>query len=169
MILLSSQTKLQMLHFLVKNVHLCFELHYINKILPLVELKPIPGSPPYMAGLMNIAGKSVLVIDLAIRLGLKRTKQYELSTPIILCNDHSRKIGIIVDEILGLSAADKNSLQMKNDFTDPESLFTGAIILDTKLALVLNVHKILSVDFSTQDKSSPNDMLSVNLSEFKYE
>jgi purine-binding chemotaxis protein CheW len=165
----TSQMKLQMLHFLVQNVHLCFEIHYITKILPLVELKPVPGSPAFIAGLINISGKSILVIDLAIRLGLKRSEKYTLSTPIVICNDDSREIGIIVDEVLGLTVADSNTLQMKNNFSDPESLFIGVITLDSKLALVLNMHKILSVDLSTQSEPSSNEMNSINLSEFKYE
>jgi chemotaxis-related protein WspB len=165
---LSSGTKLQMLHFLVQKVHLCFEIHYIMKILPLVELKAIPGAPPYITGLMNVAGNSIPVIDLALRLGLKRTKKYALSTPIILCDAVSQEAAVIVDEILGLCVADKNALQMKTNFNDPESLFTGVITLDTKLALVLNMNKILSIDLSTGKESSVK-IPSINLSEFKYE
>lgn len=164
-----SRTRLQMLHFLVQRVHLCFEIHYISKILPLVELKQVPGSQNYVAGLIDINGKSILVIDLALRLGLQRSEKYKLSTPIIICNDDSREIGIIVDEILGLKSADKNALQMKNNFSDPESLFSGVIKLDTKLTLVLNMQKILSIDLSKQNESTSPNMGCVNLSEFKYE
>lgn len=162
-------TKLQVMHFLVQNVHLCFEIQYIVKVLPMTELKQLPNSPHYFAGLINVAGKSIPVIDLALRLGLTRAEKYSLLTPIIICNDTSHEVGIIVDEILGLTIVDKTALQMQNSFSDPESLFRAVVSLDAKLALVLNMQQILSIDVTPGNKASSFDINSVNLTGFKYE
>jgi purine-binding chemotaxis protein CheW len=165
----TKQTKFEVIHFLVQNVHLCFEIQYIVKVLPLVQLKPVPDSPSYLAGLMNIESKSIPVIDLALRLGLKRREKYTLATPIIICNDNSQETGIIVDEILGLSVAEKSALQMQTKFADPESLFRGVITLDTKLALLLNMQQILSIGLGPNEQPTPHDINSTNLTGFKYE
>jgi purine-binding chemotaxis protein CheW len=162
------KNKFQVMHFLVQNVHLCFDIQYIVKVIPLIEIKPVPGSPSYLAGLINVAGKSVPVIDLALRLGLKRTEDYTTATPMIICNDDSNEVGLIVDEILGLTIVDKSTLQMKNNFTDPESLFSAVVSIDARLALVLNMQQILSLHYIPENNNEQRDN-TVNLAGFKYE
>ena len=100
------KNKLQVLHFVIQNMRLCVELQYVDKILPLVWLEAIPGSPLYFVGMINYAGKSVPVIDLAIRLGLNRSQSYSLDTPIILCSAGIHQTGMIVDKIISLTWAD---------------------------------------------------------------
>jgi len=169
--MLVAEVQLQLIHFLTQKVHLCFEIQYIEKIIPLIEIQQYPNSTPYFVGLINISGVSVPVIDLAIRLGLRRPERYSLSTPIILCNDNSRQIGIIVDEVLGLATVDKKKLQMQNRLTDPESPFKAVISIEGKLALLLKIQKILSTNLNQAGKnqSIPFDIHSMNLTEFKHE
>jgi purine-binding chemotaxis protein CheW len=135
----------QLMHILVQGIHICLPIQYIVKVLPLVELKYIPKSADYCTGLMNLNGRSILVIDLAIRLHLKRTEKYHLATPIILCHEESREVGIIVDEIIGLIHVEDKNLQMQDQFTNKESPFKGTVTIDSKLALLLNMQKLLSI------------------------
>jgi purine-binding chemotaxis protein CheW len=161
--------KFQVMHFLAQHVHLCFDIHYIVKVTSLVETKPVPGSPSYLAGLINYSGKSIPVIDLALRLGLKRTESYTTETPIIICNDDNHEVGLIVDEILGLAIVDTSSLQMKNNFADPESFFKAVAPIDSKLALVLNMQQVLSIQLIPGNNGSKRPIHTVNLAGFKYE
>ena len=64
----AATNKLHILQILMQHIHLCIPLQYIIKVFPLMELKEIPGTPPYCAGLMNVRGESIPVIDLALRL-----------------------------------------------------------------------------------------------------
>src|SRR5579871_1770841 len=98
--------KLQVLHFLVSNVRMCIDLKYIKKVLPLVQLERIPGSPVYLVGLLNLAGKSIPVIDLAMRLGLHRHQAYTIDMPILICFDNEHEVGFIIDKVLGLATID---------------------------------------------------------------
>jgi purine-binding chemotaxis protein CheW len=169
MTLQATSNKFQVLHFSVQKIHVCIPLQYIEKVLPLMELKRIPGTPNYCAGLMNISGISIPVIDLAIRLNLKRTDKYTLSTPIILCHERSREMGLITDEILGLIQVDNNSLQLQNNFNEKVSPFEGVINIDSHLALVLNIPYILSSNLTSGIDNSSFDINTMNLTGFRYE
>lgn len=169
MALQTASNTLKVLHFLVQNIHLCIPLQTIVKVLPLMELKPIPSAPSYCAGLMNIGGRSIPVIDLAMRLHLKRTNKYTLETSIILCNDNGHETGIIIDEILGLFQIDSKDLQLQTNFKEKESPFEGVINIDSHLALVLNIQNILSLNVMSEADHSHFDINTINLTGFRYE
>jgi len=169
MTLQATSNTIQVLHFLVQKIHLCIPLPYIIKAFPLMELKQIPETPHYCAGLMNISGRSIPVIDLAIRLHLKRKDKYTLSTPIILCKDTAHEMGIIIDEILGITQIDHDHLQLKNDFNEKNLFFKGVINIDSHLTLVLDMPHILSNYFSSDIKNPSFDINALNLTGFRYE
>lgn len=142
----------QVLHFLLGGVRFCMEIKYIEKILPLVLLEVIPNSPPYLAGLMNHAGQSIPVIDLAMRLGLKHTKSYSLDTPILLCSENARETGLIIDQIIGLDYIEPSAIQMRDDFNNKDSLFLAAITLETEVSLLINTSRVLDFSLSGEKK-----------------
>lgn len=145
--------KFQVLHFLLGDVRFCMEIKYIEKISPLVLLEVVPNSPPFLAGLMNHAGKSIPVIDLAIRLGFKRNKSYSLDTPILLCSENSRETGLIIDQIIGLDHIEADAIQMRDDFNNEDSLFLAAITLETEVALLINTSRVLNFSLAGEKKT----------------
>ena len=147
----------QVLHFLLQNMHGCIELNHVKRILPLPALESVPGSSPFLVGLMNLAGKSIPVIDLSLRLGMQRSQPYSLEQPILLCNDGSQQAGIIVDDILGLADIKSSELQMQHDFDKEESPFLAIATINTELALLLNIKHIITVNLSTKERCDTID------------
>jgi len=137
---------LKLLQFSVQNVHLCIDLQYIERVLPLVLLEKVPNSPIYLAGLMNLRGKSIPVVDLAIRLGLMRDQPYSLHTPILLCSDHQHLVGLIVDQIYGMVDADEKNIQMQEEFGGNLPPYLGAFTFNAGISLLINTSQIM--DFS---------------------
>jgi len=43
----------------------------LREIIPILEITPIPGAPPFVRGIVNIRGQIVVVIDLEKRLGTR--------------------------------------------------------------------------------------------------
>jgi purine-binding chemotaxis protein CheW len=134
--------QLYLLHFLVQDTRICIELNSIVKVLPLVHLKAVPTSAPYLAGLMNLAGDSIAVIDLAMRIGLNRKKSFTLDMPILLCSDGQKQFGLIIDEVIGLELANQSALQKHDEFNDPNSPFIASVNFKNDLSLLLNIKAI---------------------------
>ena len=140
--------KFQVLHFLLRDAHFCMEIKYVEKILPLVLIQAVPNSPPHMVGLINHAGKSITVIDLATLLGFDLGKKYSRNTPILLCSDGNHTAGMIIDHVIGLGDVEEKSIQMQKEFETKRSLFLAAITLKTEVALLINTKQILEDNLS---------------------
>ena len=100
-----------------------------------------------MVGLINHAGKSVTIIDLATLLGFELGK-YSRNTPILLCSDGNHTAGMIIDHVIGLGDVDEKSIQMQKEFETKSSLFLAAITLKTEVALLINTKQILEDNLS---------------------
>jgi len=70
----------------------------VCEIISLPELTPLPESPAFVAGVINLRGKVVPIIDLNARLGYSR-QSYQTSDSVIILEDGSTPIGIIVNEV----------------------------------------------------------------------
>ncbi len=138
------------LHFLVQNIHACIELTAIKRVLPLSAVEAVPGSPAYVVGLMNLAGQSIPIIDLSLRMGMPRHKPYSLNNPILLCHHQHQQAGIVVDEILDLADIDESELQMRHDFAKKESPFIAIAPLNNTLSLLLNIKRIISISLTAE-------------------
>jgi purine-binding chemotaxis protein CheW len=135
---LAQQTKLQVLHFLLQDAQLCIDLTHVYKAILLPSLEIIPNCPNYIAGLMNLAGKSIPIIDLATKLNMVRRDNYTTDTPILLCQSNQHLLGFVIDKILNLTTIDTNTIQMHDDFSHENSYFIGAITLEHEISLLIN-------------------------------
>jgi purine-binding chemotaxis protein CheW len=137
------QNKLHFLRFMLNDTYFCVEVQHVSKVMPLMFLTAAPGSPHYMVGLMNLEGKTLPVIDLSLRLNIKRNKKYTLNTPVLLCIYNQKKSGIVVDKIIDIVDIDESCLQMKKEFLSADSPFSGTITIGTDLVLLIDIGKIL--------------------------
>lgn len=145
-----SAVALQVLHFSVQHIQMCMDIKFLEKVLPLTLIESLPHSPPYLIGLINVAGKSIPVMDLAIRLGLPHTETYSLETPILLCSHKSHQVGIIVDKVLGLADVKTADLQINDEFNQAASPFLAAVTTGDELSLLMNVERVLSISLTAE-------------------
>lgn len=148
---LPTHTNMTVLHFLLQNVHACIELNFIKRVLPLPFIETIPGSPAYLVGIMNLAGHSIPVIDLCLRLGMQRQRPYTLNIPILLCFDGLKQVGVVVDEIMGLVDVEKSTLQMRDDFEKHNSPFLAIISVHNTLSLLLNIKRLINISLTMEE------------------
>lgn len=80
---------------------------HVARVLPLMDLKQIPLAPPHVAGLMNLHGTPVPVIDLCmLAQGRPSARQYD--TRIVLVNypgedGGQHPLGLIVERATGMT------------------------------------------------------------------
>ncbi len=69
---------------------------------------PVPGSPPYVAGIVQIRGKVIPVVDLRKRFGLPAIES-SLDSRIVVGRSNDRSVGLLVDsarEVLKILASE---------------------------------------------------------------
>ncbi len=102
---------MQVLIFYLGNDRYALVTDTIREILPMLELKGIPGAPSYVSGLMNYRGTPVPVIDLSA-MALGRPSRDLLSTRILVVDYPWTKqepgfIGIIAEKVLEVIREDQ--------------------------------------------------------------
>jgi chemotaxis-related protein WspB len=87
----------------------------VARVLPVVALKHIPLAPPYVAGLMDLHGEPVPVIDLSRLAGLA-SGQLWFDTRIILldyplANGAQASLGLLAEHVTGVEGLDPGALR----------------------------------------------------------
>src|SRR5690554_7862017 len=70
----------------------------IQEVLRYTEIAPVPGSPDYVLGIINLRGNVVTVIDTRSRFGLMSGEITD-NTRIIVIESERQVIGILVDSV----------------------------------------------------------------------
>lgn len=124
----------------------------INRVL---EITPVPQSPVYVRGLVNLRGQIVTVFDLGVRLGLGRREIGPETHNVILKRD---MVGLMVDAIGDVVQADEDEAEPPPaNVGGIESEFIESIIkLEHELLVVLSSEKLLTNQtLSVSEGASP--------------
>lgn len=115
----------------------------IERMLPMTR---VPKTPPFVKGVINLRGIVVPVIDLRERFGLE-TAEYDDQTRIIIVNQESIEVGLIVDSANDVVDIDEDHIE------DPPEVVGGirakylrgiAKIDDNRLLVLLNLQEVLN-------------------------
>lgn len=88
------------------------ETAYVREVYPLRDLTPLPCTPPFVAGIVNVRGQVMSVIDLKKLFELPTQGLTDLNKVVIL-SDGDMEFGILADAILGVQDIPPHSLQTK--------------------------------------------------------
>ncbi len=111
----------------------------------------VPMMPGYMRGIINLRGRVVPVIDLAVRFGRARTEETRRTCIVILEVEQQGErhdIGVVVDAVIAvLEIADADiepapsfGAKLRTDF------ISGMGKVEEKFVILLDIGKVLSVE-----------------------
>jgi len=76
---------------------------FVNEIIGLMDITPVPNTPEFMKGVINLRGKIIPVLDLRLKLNMQK-RDYDEQTCIIIvdvANDNTKNgfVGLVVDMV----------------------------------------------------------------------
>ncbi|MEW5681766.1 MAG: chemotaxis protein CheW [Pseudomonadota bacterium] len=117
----------------------------VQEVLRYTEIAPVPGSPDYVLGIINLRGNVVTVIDTRSRFGLEPADVTDNSRIVIIEAD-KQVIGILVDsvaEVVYLRASEIDTAP--NVGTDESARFIqGVSNREGELLILVDLNKLLS-------------------------
>ena len=139
------------LTFVLNNEIYGIDILSINEITDFSNITRVPMVPGYIAGMVNLRGNVVPVIDLAQRFSeqpSERTRRSSIVIVDIKSNEQSLVLGIIVDEVsevidvslLEIVPAPEFGTKIRTDFIQ------GMGKVDQRLLVLLNIENILAID-----------------------
>ena len=105
-----SEDLLAVTEFLLARERYALELRFIREIWPLKDLTPLPCTPPFVLGIINIRGQILSVIDFRRYAGLPIKGITELNRVVIL-KSGDMEFGILADEIIGMRNVSLREMQ----------------------------------------------------------
>src|ERR1700681_2590456 len=91
---LQAASLLEVATFVLANEHYAIETHYVQKVVRLTEYTPVPGTPDFLVGVVNLRGDVLAVIDLRKFFGLPPRGLTDLSRVIVLGGDRP-EVGVL--------------------------------------------------------------------------
>ena len=137
-----AESYLEVIEFLLAHERYGIETTHIREVYPLKELTPLPCTPPFILGIINVRGQILPVIDIKKFFDLPEKGLTNLNK-VIIVRKEDMELGILADEIHGI----RNILRGK--IQPPLPTLTGIHaeylkgITEERL-VVLDVMKILS-------------------------
>jgi purine-binding chemotaxis protein CheW len=92
--------RIEVVEFRLADVRYALEPRFIREIRPVKDLTPLPCTPPFVLGIVNLRGQILSVIDLGLFFGLPAGIIAEPIRVIIL-KSGDLEFGIRTDEIMG--------------------------------------------------------------------
>lgn len=134
------------------------EILKVKEIIGQIQITPVPRTPPYVRGVMNLRGQVIPVIDLRMKFGLGATVQSDQTCVIVVeiqgQGGGAKKLftGIFVDRVCEVQ-------QITDGQIEPAPAFDASVTTDFILGMgkvndsvkiLLNIDRVLSVsDVST--------------------
>ena len=119
---------LELISFCIKDQEFCLDIMAVREIRGWTPATPLPHSPPYVRGVINLRGAVLPILDLKARLGLGASEPSARSV-IIVVHIGTRLVGLLVDGVSEILAADPAQVQpTPNVGCDTVSRFVRGII-----------------------------------------
>ena len=139
----------QYLSFILAGEEYGIDILRVQEIKGWNSVTPIPNTPKYLKGVINLRGTIVPIIDLRERFNLE-TIPYGATTVVIVLRVESEKgsriMGIVVDAVSEVYNIAANDLKAAPDFGQAIStdFVKGLATVDEKMVIVLDIDHLLN-------------------------
>ncbi len=132
--------------------HLDNEIYGVNvmqvrEVLRYSEITPVPGSPEYVLGIINLRGNVVTVIDTRMRFGLEPAQVTD-STRIVIIEADQQIVGILVDSVAEVVVINPEDIEPAPNVGNEESakFIMGVCNREEDLFILIDINKLLTDD-----------------------
>jgi len=109
----------------------------------------VPGAPAYVAGLVQVRGRLVPVVDLRVRFGLPAI-EHSLDRRVVVVQNGTRVAGLLVDSAREVVQIDEAAYQKPPDIIEEQAsgFVNGVATAAKRLFLLVDVPRIIGEELS---------------------
>lgn len=137
----------QYLTFVLKSQGYGVPIGTVREINRVVEITPVPQTPFFVAGVMNLRGKVIPVIDLRLKFGFDSTP-HTRHTCIIVIEGTKGEFGAIVDAVTGVVDFSVSQIEPAPTLGADARLgfIMGMAKIETNVVILVNIVEVLAKD-----------------------
>ena len=136
------------LSFYLGKEEFAIQVSSVREIIGLQDITPVPQTPVYIRGVLNLRGRVIPVIDLRKKCGLPEV-DYGPQACIIVVRIEARNsgipMGVVVDGVSEVVNIQPNDVEKMPDFGgEPHAYLIGVAKLKGKVKVLLDMDQLLS-------------------------
>ncbi|MCP4652117.1 MAG: chemotaxis protein CheW [Candidatus Omnitrophica bacterium] len=140
------EEEVQLVVFKLGGEEFAVNIQQVREIVRMVSITPIPRSPDFIEGVVNLRGQVLIIMELAKRLGLPVGTRSD-KTRIIVAEVKDSTLGMIVDDVtevlrIPVSRIEKTPELVEVDIT--KKYITGIGKLEDRLLILIDLANVLS-------------------------
>ncbi|OGQ82044.1 MAG: chemotaxis protein CheW [Deltaproteobacteria bacterium RIFCSPLOWO2_12_FULL_60_19] len=120
-------------------------LPVVERALRMVEITPLPKAPDIVAGVVNVQGRIVPVIDIRKRLS-RPAREIALTDQLIIAQTSKRLVALQVDSVGGLIERPKGAVIDAAEIVPGTGYLEGVAKLEDGLVLINDLETFLSLE-----------------------
>jgi len=152
----------QVLSFLLGQEEYGVDILRVQEIKGWEHTTPIPNTPKFVMGVINLRGAVVPIIDLRLRFGLEEMTYDDTTVVIIVRSEDAvgaqKIIGLVVDGVSDVYTIQPKDLQAAPDMSGrvKSDYIQGLATINEKLIVILHVDPLINDGILAQIKKSLN-------------
>jgi purine-binding chemotaxis protein CheW len=104
------ELSLEVVEFVLAYERYALDVSFVREVHPLKDITVLPGTPAFVAGIVNVRGRIVSVVDLKRFFDLPAKGLTDLNKVIIL-NDGQMEFGLLVDAVIAVHRLALSAIQ----------------------------------------------------------
>jgi len=120
----------------------CISLDVLKEVMKDTTITKVPGTPDFIAGIMNLRGDYITVLDVKKFLNLNstdKTEETKEKTPVIIVRSNDMEIALLIDKINELFEVPEDKI-----VNSGEGYFLAEFIYNDTPYTILNIEKIFT-------------------------
>lgn len=136
----------------MSHLHVLFRVGDAEYVVPAADVlqmetfagaTPVPDAAPYVAGLVQLRGRVIPVIDLRVRFGLAPAPR-TLESRVVVVNRGARAIGLLVDSARDVVRLEADAVQQLSDpLVDAGNRFVKGVVPGSRLLMVIDLDEVV--------------------------
>ena len=134
----------ELIAFRIADQEFCVDIMQVREIRGWTVATPLPRTPSYMKGVINLRGAVLPIIDLGVRFGLT-TSEPTARHVIMVAHIGGRMVGLLVDAVSDIIQLKDEEIQPTPDVASDhvKSFVKGIFALDGRMLSLIELDRIV--------------------------
>jgi purine-binding chemotaxis protein CheW len=134
----------ELISFIIGKQEFCVDIMSVREIRGWSPATPLPHSPAFVRGVINLRGAVLSIVDLASRLGLPSSEPSARHV-IIVAQVGSQIAGLLVDAVTGILTVTAETIRPTPDVASEmaRSFVKGVLAIDNRMITLITLDHVL--------------------------
>ena len=141
---MSDEASTELIAFRIKDQEFCVDIMSVREIRGWTPATPLPQSPAFVRGVINLRGAVLPIVDLGARLGMSPTEP-TVRHVIIVTRIADKLVGLLVDAVCDILTVAKSALQPTPDVgcDFARTFVKGLLAVEGRMIGLISLERIL--------------------------